>query len=629
MRIIALGVLLVSACSSQSHAPPPGNEDLRRLSSILDYVAADYPVAVKHGAIIDQGEYDEQISFLKDADALARKLPPSSVDALAAIAETAALVTAKADPAKVAEAARALRRRLLEAHGLVIAPAAPPIRERADELYARNCAACHGAGGAADGPQARGLDPPPRSFVDPEVMNDLTPTRAFNAITDGIRGTAMPGWGTLSPGDRWSLAFHVFTFRHAPEAARRGAELSAAKGRTAAELANVSDAELARELPPDAVAYLRVAAPFAAPGAASLAGARRLVAQGVAAYRAGDALGGRKAVAAAYLDVFEPYEAALRARDSAAVVATEGRFLALREAMADGRPATEIEAGALALDAALERADGLLGGGGGGRVVFAGALVIILREGVEAALLVLLLLGLARRTAGEDDGARDALAVHAGWLAAAGLGVAGWFASGPIVAMGGARRELVEGLIALIAAAVLLATGHFVLARLDAKHRVEAIKRRLSATASGPGRRVALAGLAFVAVFREAFEVVLFLRAIALDEGATPGAIAAGVAAGAAALVVVVAVLSKLGRRLSPGPLLAVMGTLLCVLAVVLAGKGVRSLQEAGVAPIHSLDLPRVDWLGVFPTLEGLAAQLVVLGAFLAIAALAWRARRV
>src|SRR5262249_7216622 len=123
-------------------------------------------------------------------------------------------------------------------------------------------------------------------------------------------------------------------------------------------------------------------------------------------------------------------------------------------------------------------------------------------------------------------------------------------------------------------------------------------------------------------------EVVLFLRAIALD-GDSPGAmILAGAAAGALALVGVVAVLQKVGRRLQPGPLLAAMGTLLCVLAFVLAGKGVRALQEAGVFPIDPLDLPGIDWLGVFPSVEGIAAQLAVLVAFFLIAALAVRSRR-
>src|SRR5262249_13011070 len=106
------------------------------------------------------------------------------------------------------------------------------------------------------------------------------------------------------------------------------------------------------------------------------------------------------------------------------------------------------------------------------------------------------------------------------------------------------------------------------------------------------------------------------------------GAVVAGAGAGALILIAVVAALLKLGKRLKPGPLLAVMGTLLCVLAVILTGKGIRSLQETGIVGIHPLDLPRIEWIGLFPTVEGVLAQVFVLAAFAAIALVALRARR-
>ena len=174
---------------------------------------------------------------------------------------------------------------------------------------------------------------------------------------------------------------------------------------------------------------------------------------------------------------------------------------------------------------------------------------------------------------------------------------------------------------------VLLLTGHFVLARIDAKHRVDAIKRRLAAARSTGRRQAVLAGLAFVAVYREAFEVVLFLRAIVLDAG-EGWAVASGVGAGVLALIVIVWLLMRLGRRLKTGRLLAAMGTLLCVLSFVLAGKGVRSLQEAGVFGIHPIPAPRIEWLGMYPTLETLGAQLFVLAAFAVVAAIAMSRRQ-
>jgi high-affinity iron transporter len=185
-----------------------------------------------------------------------------------------------------------------------------------------------------------------------------------------------------------------------------------------------------------------------------------------------------------------------------------------------------------------------------------------------------------------------------------------------------------EGIIALFAAAVLLTVSHFVLARLDAQRRVAALKERLARAASSPRRKLVLASLAFVAVYREAFETVLFLQAILLDSGTSPAAVLAGIGAAAAVLIGLVFAMTRLGRRLRPAPLLTALGVLLCVLAVALAGKGVRALQEAGAIGISPNRGPRLDWFGIFPTSETIAAQVVVLISFIALAGWAFLKNR-
>lgn len=69
----------------------------------------------------------------------------------------------------------------------------------------------------------------------------------------------------------------------------------------------------------------------------------------------------------------------------------------------------------------------------------------------------------------------------------------------------------------------------------------------------------------------------------------------------------------RLGRRIQPGPVLKWASVLLCVMAEVFVGKGLRSLQEAGIVPIHALGGLRLDLLGIFPTAETLLAQLGVI----------------
>lgn len=619
-------------------------EDVRRLAAILDYVAADYALAVRDGRIINEGEYKEQLVFLDDAAVLAGKIPPAAgADLSAGVSGVRALVDAKAPPPQVADGCRALRTSMLAAHQVILAPATLPSRARGAELYATACVECHGQGGGGDGPTTtiKKMDPPPANFLDADTMAGMLPARAFSALTDGIKGTAMASFAAALPAaDRWSLAFYVFAMRHDDDALARGAQAYAGVQErvpaSAIQLAGATDGELLARLraaglseanAQDALAWLRGAAPFQT-GDAPLADCRRMLGEALAAYRAGDHAKARNLTTTAYIDGFDPFEGALGAKDAGLVVRIEDRFTRLKERMAAGEPEGDVDAEALQLSALLDEAEAKLGGaqaGGGTRgVAFASALIIILREGAEAALLILLLLGLARRAGAGGD----VKAVHAGWLAAAGVGVVTWFLSERLFsALRGRDREIVEGSVALFAAGVLLWAGHYVVARLDAKRRVDALKKSF-ADASPSRRRWALAGLGFLAVFREAFEVVLFLRTVELQYPHAGNATAGGAAAGGVLLVGFVVLLGKLGKRLKPGPLLTASGTLLCLLAVILAGKGVRALQEADVLAQRRLAFPRVDWLGLFPTLEGVMAQGIVLTAFVGIAAVALRRSR-
>ena len=64
-------------------------------------------------------------------------------------------------------------------------------------LYDRDCSFCHGTSGFADTPVGRILDPRPRRFADPVEMARLTDEQIYNAIKDGMPGTAMASWGKL------------------------------------------------------------------------------------------------------------------------------------------------------------------------------------------------------------------------------------------------------------------------------------------------------------------------------------------------------------------------------------------------------------------------------------------------
>jgi len=108
------------------------------------------------------------------------------------------------------------------------------------------------------------------------------------------------------------------------------------------------------------------------------------------------------------------------------------------------------------------------------------------------------------------------------------------------------------------------------------------------------------------------FETILFYAALwTADNGAT---ILAGALSGAVLLALIAWAMLRYSRTLPITQFFAYSAILIAVLAVVLAGKGVGALQEAGVVPVTPLaGVPRVTIIGLFPTAEAIGAQLVAL----------------
>jgi len=224
------------------------------------------------------------------------------------------------------------------------------------------------------------------------------------------------------------------------------------------------------------------------------------------------------------------------------------------------------------------------------------------------------------RKAGRES---DARAVHVGWISALVAGALTWWASGVLLLhLSGASRELAEGVLQLVTAALLLYASHWLLASLSARRLVSF----LSAKTMAAGSAAVILGLTFAAVYREMFEVVLFFRGLLLEAPGNGAAVAAGAAAGLLALIALVAAFQRLGRKLRPRPLLVTCGVLLCALAVLMVGHGVRSLQILGALPLTIWGAFQVPALGLYATREGLCAQAFVVVALVGSAV--WTALR-
>lgn len=608
-----LGLLGWAGCSLGKLDAPrpvaPDGGDAQRLALLLDYVGGDYGRAVQGGAILSQAEYDEQLRFVADASALTVSLVGPAAEAqdplLEELEALATLVKERADPETVGAACHAARDAVVSRFGLRTMPTSRPQLARAEALYGQSCAVCHGFDGRAQTERAKTLEPRPASFRDPSRLNLLSPFRVYSALTFGVPGTGMASFDSFSPAERWDLAFYVFRLGHDGE---RGL---GPVGLTLAELAARSDREILEALrsehhpsPEAGLVHARRETPFTAPAAAASAErTRELVRAAVAAHAAGRHADADRLAIDAYLQGFEPLEPQLRARDADGTLAIESAFRELRAALS-GEDTARVQSRAEILDAGLFE---IAESGRAPGMPFVAAALIFFREGIEAALIVAALLAGLRKL-GRPDASRY---VHLGWLAAVPAGVLTWFVFERVLALGMARRELLEAVVALLAAGVLFSVSFWMISKAESRHWLAYLHRNLETSLSQRNLRL-LASLAFLAVYREAAETVLFTQALLFDAGGQHAQVWFGALAGTLAAAGAAWMMNRSVLRLPLGAFFGVSGALLCALAISFAGSGIYGLVKSGFLRPRPIAFPEVAWMGIYPDLTGVLVQLLI-----------------
>jgi high-affinity iron transporter len=247
---------------------------------------------------------------------------------------------------------------------------------------------------------------------------------------------------------------------------------------------------------------------------------------------------------------------------------------------------------------------------------FGQSLIILLREGAEAILIFAALWAVLRRM---DAPARSFSALVRGALAGATASILAAWALAEGLASAGAAAPVIEGASLLLAALVLLFVSSWLLGKREAQNWRDHIKKKTRMAAAGGGV-TALFATAFLAIFREGAETVLFYEALISSQGGQTLALLAGAAAAAFILAAAFWLVRAAGLRLPLRGFFTATAWLLLALAVIYAGQGVHEWQEAGLISETELSaLPHVKALGLFPTLETFAAQILTLLAALAL----------
>jgi high-affinity iron transporter len=601
--------------------------DAQSVVHLLDYVAVDYPGFVRDGKVLDAQEYKEQVEFARHAGELLQSLPRNAASTKLArdAATLRARIEAKAPGEEVSRLATALRWEVIAAYNIAVAPRRAPDLRAGAKRYASLCASCHGPPGRGDGPAARGMEPRPANFHDARRMDRRSVYGLYSTISLGVGGTPMPAFRQLSDDERWARAVYVSSLGADPAQVARGRTLwQKGEGRAAfadlRDVATASAAEVGERHGADARAVLAFlqSEPRAVSGGGEgpVQMTQRLLDESLAALRSGERGRAHELALAAYLEGYEPVEGTLDTVDRDLRVEIEAQMMAYRSLLRGGGTLEQAQAqrervGAL-LDTAAEK---LSSGELSPSAAAFSALVIILREGLEAILVLAAILAFVSRS-GRPDARRY---VHAGWMAAIVLGVATWALAATLIGISGANREVTEGATALIASAMLLYVGYWLHDKSHAKAWTSYIQTQTD-SALGTGTLWSLSVLAFFAVYRELFEVILFWEALWAQAGpAGHAAVAGGAVGGIALLALATVAIFRFGVRLPLGLFFSACAILLLVMAVAFAGQGVAALQEAGVIPVHPVAFVRLPMLGVFPTAQTLAAQATVIAIMVAV----------
>lgn len=606
--IALLSVLLAFMISGNASANTEP-EELRQLLQLTEYVGVDYVSAVRHGKVIDPGEYQEMVEFsgliLEKSAALTTK--NAQIAILAQSLQTA--VANKQKVEVIQNLSANLRQALLTLSPQLSLPRSLIASSEIKMTFQSDCSSCHGDLGRGDGPLAQQLNPAPTDFTDITRANNRSILGLYDALSDGIEGTAMPSFKHLTERERWSLAFFVGSLAFTADE-KQG--IPRESGLTVQDVVMFSPFELNSKRSKGEwmlveTARANPALLFSSNGS-PLSITRQRLEEANVAYQKGDYDEAKRLTVSAYLDGFELVENSLDARDKALRQSIESGLLNLRQEMSDQQ---NVEQSLAVVLTQLEEAEELLTGSSmSDATLFSASFIILLREGLEALLVVLALFTVLLRS-----NKKEAIKyVHFGWGAALVSGILTWIVAQYLVTISGASREIMEGVAAMLAAVVLFYVGFWMHSKTQADHWQEYIQQNI-AKSLNTGTLWGISGLAFIAVYREVFETVLFYQSLLTQTAPTQQfALVGGFVFAVFVLMLIAWLMIKYSVKLPISRFFSTTTYLLLALSFVLAGKAISALQEAAVIGISPFPINfQIEWLGINSTWQGVATQFLIL----------------
>ena len=602
--------------------------EIDRILSLVDYIGGDYSNAVEDGKIINDFEYQEMLDFSSATVDLWEKTAEKregTADFSEKFARLRSIIVSKGPASEVESIAAELKGRIISAYEIKPYPANIPDYKNGKELYVRNCSSCHGLSGRPDDAFSSTLNPPPTDFTDPDINLGLSPFKVYNTTTFGIEGTAMTSFEkVLDEKQKWDVAFYVLSLGY-PDIPTGGSGSGFSPQNISNDTGGLKNLALATnaELVADAGAegseqnvlfHLRTA--YLRDGI--IAGASEAIEhtisklqEAIELYEAGRKEEALKETLDGYLGGFQKIEPALISKKRSLVFEVEKKMGSFRSWVMSERDPSELRDLKASIEEDLRESERILRSDSslGKHLSFVNSFAIILREALEALLIIAAIIA-----ALAHSGNRGMIRyVHFGWVLAIFAGLATWAAARTVIDVSGARREIVEGVTSLLAAVVLFYVSYWLVSKSDVKKWKEYVR---SKTQGALTRRsgLTLGFVSFLAVYREAFETILFYQALFFQTDSSTPHVIYGLVAGVAVVFVIAFLMYRFTLRIPLRYFFSFTSVFLYLLCFILLGKGIVELQEAGIISSTSAGfVPYIDTLGIYPTYETAVPQGILL----------------
>ncbi len=590
-----LGFLLLVLPSLSLAQTPPGELEprVKKIVMMMNIVNKEYHEGIAGGKIINAAEYEESQVFLEqafDRYQTLGKAPEGQADELATrFSSLIQKIKDKDDPGVIQSEVNALNSGILKKFNIQLSqsPSDPVSLDNGRTLYMSNCKICHGIEGKGDGPLAPQLDPKPAVLADPQLTGDefSKPFDNFQIINVGIANTAMVEWaGQFSEKELWDVTYFIRTFSNEnvrlPLLVSNATSPDAEKSRQDSIRKNFSEVFL-------------------------------LLDQSLKAYQDGHTREASESAFDAYLS-YEKIETPLITKRKELGLKLESSFGRLQAEIKRKAPKDLVQKISEGISADLKEAQHILTQEIGYTGLFIQSLSIIVREGFEAILIIAALITFLVKSRNRDK----LKSIYLGIV----VGIIGSFITAYVIHslldISLASQEMLEGVIMLVAVVVLFYVSYWLVSKIEAAKWQSYITGKMQKAVT-TGSTFTLGFVAFISVYREGFETVLFYKALYLYAGDTTAGIMPGFLAGCTILGVVYFLINQLGVRIPVKWFFVITSVFLYYMAFTFMGKGLHEIQMGAALSMTLAEFaPEIPWLGMYPTWETFIGQMILVVAY-------------